>query len=349
MFDTESVLISPEMLTLVAEIDEFRGAWRALGTLAPERLSALRRVATIESIGSSTRIEGSRLSDREVELLLKNPETKNFATRDEQEVAGYAEMMETISRAWAEIPISGKAIKRIHRELLQFSEKDGRHRGEYKMQPNSVVAFDGDEKQIATVFETAAPSDTPQRMAGLIAWLKEALETRRLHPLLTIGIFIVMFLEIHPFQDGNGRVSRVLTTLLLLKAGYAYVQYSSLEGVIETSKEGYYLAMRATQRTLRIGTPDWVPWLLYFLRALQEQERRLVVKVEHERLVMAALPELDLRIIEFVREHGRATMAGAMRVTGANRNTLKVHLRSLVEMRHLARHGTGKGSWYGMG
>jgi Fic family protein len=185
-------------------------------------------------------------------------------------------------------------------------------------------------------------------MAELTAWLREAQETKRLHPLLTIGVFTVVFLEIHPFQDGNGRVSRVLTTLLLLKAGYAYVPYNSLESVVESSKEGYYLALRQTQRTLRSEAPNWEPWLMYFLRALQQQERRLAAKVERERLVMVTLPELDLKIIEFVREHGRATMADAVRVTGANRNTLKVHLRSLVEGRRLALHGKGKGAWYAL-
>jgi Fic family protein len=255
-----------------------------LNLLAPERLSALRRVATIESIGSSTRIEGSKLSDRDVERLLANLEIKSFATRDEQEVAGYAEVMETIFHVWPEIPVTENHIKQLHRDLLRYSEKDDRHRGEYKKLPNSVAAFDDVDHQIAVVFETASPFDIPRLMAELAAWLQEAQELRRLHPLLIIAIFTVVFLEIHPFQDGNGRLSRVLTTLLLLKAGYAYVPYSSLEGVIENSKEGYYLALRQTQSTLRVqspktGAPNWQPWLIFFLRALQQQERRLAAKL----------------------------------------------------------------------
>jgi Fic family protein len=348
MFETAYIQITPELLTLIAEIDEFKGAWRALGTLAPERLSALRRVATIESIGSSTRIEGSKLSDRDVERLLANLEIKSFATRDEQEVAGYAEVMETIFHAWQEIPITENHIKQLHRDLLQYSEKDDRHRGEYKTLPNSVAAFGEDGQQIAVVFETASPFDTPRLMAELVAWLREAQELKRLHPLLVIAIFTVVFLEIHPFQDGNGRLSRVLTTLLLLKAGYAYVPYSSLEGVIENSKEGYYLALRQTQSTLRTAAPNWQPWLIFFLRALQQQERRLAAKVERERVVIAAMPELDLQIIDYVRQHGRGTMADIVRATGASRNTLKDHFRSLVEKGHLARLGTGKGSWYAL-
>src|SRR5271157_2205050 len=132
MIQPATLKITPEILGSIAELDEFKGAWLALGTLAPERLSALRRVATIESIGSSTRIEGSKLTDRDVERLLANLEIKSFATRDEQEVAGYAEVMETIFHAWAEIPITENYIKQLHRDLLQYSEKDDRHRGEYK-------------------------------------------------------------------------------------------------------------------------------------------------------------------------------------------------------------------------
>src|SRR5271165_7146948 len=159
MIQIDSLKITPEILTLIAELDEFKGAWRALGTLAPERLSALRRVATIESIGSSTRIEGSKLSDREVEKLLANLEVTSFTTRDEQEVVGYAEVMELIFQSWKEITLTENHVKQLHRDLLKYSEKDAHHRGEYKTQPNSVAAFDETGKQIAIVFETATPFD----------------------------------------------------------------------------------------------------------------------------------------------------------------------------------------------
>jgi Fic family protein len=348
MFTTDTIQITPELLSLIAEIDEFKGAWRALGSLAPERLSALRRVATIESIGSSTRIEGSHLSDRDVERLLANLEIKSFTTRDEQEVAGYAEVMETIFQSWEDIPLTENHIKQLHRDLLRYSEKDDRHRGEYKKLSNSVVAFDDSGKQVGIVFETASPFDTPRLMAELVAWLAETRELRRLHPLLIISVFTVVFLEIHPFQDGNGRLSRILTTLLLLKAGYAYVPFSSLESVIENSKEGYYLALRQTQGTIRNEAPNWQPWLTFFLRAMQQQKRRLAAKVEREKLVIADLPELAVQILDHARQHGRVTIGDMIRVTGASRNTLKEHFRRLVEKGHLARHGTGKGSWYAL-
>jgi Fic family protein len=347
MFNTDTIQITPELLALIAEIDEFKGAWRAFGTLAPERLNALRRIATIESIGSSTRIEGSKLTDREIEQVLGKLQIKAFTSRDEQEVAGYADVMETIFHAWADIPITENHLKQLHRYLLAHSEKDDRHRGEYKKLSNNVGAFDEDGKMIGIVFETASPFDTPRRMVELIAWLKDARELKRLHPLLVVAVFIVVFLEIHPFQDGNGRLSRILTTLLLLQFGYAYVLYSSLESVIEHSKEGYYLALRQTQGAIRTKEPNWQPWLLFFLRALQQQKRRLAVKVERERNVMADLSELAIKILDYVRDQGRVTSRDMVREFGASPNTLKATFKALVNKKLLVRHGGGRSTWYG--
>jgi Fic family protein len=348
MMKTETIQITPELLALLSEIDEFKGAWRALGTLAPERLNALRRIATIESIGSSTRIEGSKLTDREVEHLLAKLEIKSFDGRDEQEVAGYAEVMETVFNAWADIPLTENHIKQLHRDLLAYSQKDERHRGEYKKLRNDVGAFDADGKMIGIVFETATPFDTPQRMTELVAWLRDARELGRLHPVLIVAVFIVTFLEIHPFQDGNGRLSRILTTLLLLQAGYVYVPYSSLESVVEHNKEGYYLALRQTQGTIRTDAPNWQPWLLFFIRSLQKQKRHLAVKVEREKNVLAALPELAIKILDYVRDHGRVTTRDMVRETGASPNTLKVTFGNLVEKKLLVRHGGGRSTWYGL-
>jgi Fic family protein len=346
MFRSDTIKITSEILSLIAGIDEFKGAWRALGTLAPDRLSALRRVATIESIGSSTRIEGSKLTDREVEQLLSRLQIKSFATRDEQEVAGYARLMDLVFASWQDIALTENHVRQLHRDLLIHSDKDEWHRGNYKTSPNSVSAFDENGKEIGIVFNTATPFDTPRLMGELLAWLHAERETARLHPLMRIGIWIVVFLEIHPFQDGNGRLSRVLTTLLLMQAGYSYVPYSSLESVIEQNKEAYYIALRQTQGTIRTRKPDWQPWLVFFLRALAEQVRRLQKKVEREKIVLASLPALALQIVEFAREHGRVTMGDAIKLTGASRNTLKQHFRALVERGHLKQQGAGRGAWY---
>ncbi len=346
MLNIDTLTITQDILNIIAEIDEFRGAWRALGTLAPERLSALRRVATIESIGSSTRIEGSKLSDRDIERLLSNLQIKSFDTRDEQEVAGYAEVMELVFQSWNDISITENHIKQLHRDLLKYSKKDEPHRGQYKTTSNSVAAFDETGQQIGIIFETASPFDTPFLMKDLVDFVVDTLETKKYHPLLIIAIFTVAFLEIHPFQDGNGRLSRILTTLLLLRSGYTYVLYSSLESVIEQSKESYYLALRQTQATIRTNSPNWHPWVMFFLRALQQQMRRLVKKVERERIILSVLPELSVQILEYAREHGRVTIADMVKITDISRNTLKEHFRQLVAKQHLALHGKGRGSWY---
>lgn len=339
--------ISPELLRLIAEIDEFKGSWRAMATLAPERLSVLKRIATIESIGSSTRIEGSKLTDPQVEELLGRLETKSFVSRDEQEVAGYAEVMDAVFDSHVSIQLTENYIKQLHTMLLRHSTKDARHRGEYKKQPNNVEAFDADGKSVGVVFQTASPFDTPFRMQELVAWTREALADRAWHPLIVIGLFVVVFLEIHPFQDGNGRLSRVLTTLLLLQAGYSYVSYSSLESVIEANKDGYYLGLRRTQGTLLRDEPDFEPWLVFFLRSLKKQKDKLMEKVEREPAAEGLHPDA-MKIVEEVRRTGRITTGDAEKLTGAKRPTVKTRLAELVRRGLLVRRGQGRGAWYGL-
>lgn len=343
-----SLTITPEILARVAELDEFKGAWRAIGRIAPDRLSSLRHVATIESIGSSTRIEGAALSDRAVEQLLSDLDVQRFGSRDEQEVAGYAAVMAMVFEDSDAIDLTENHIRQLHRDLLQFTEKDARHRGSYKTLPNHVEALGPDGEHLGAVFATATPFDTPRLMSELVGWAHAALATGTLHPLLVIGIFIVVFLEIHPFQDGNGRLSRVLTTLLLLRAGYGYVPYSSLESIIEANKDTYYRALRETQLTIRSEKPDWSPWLLFFLDALKRQKDRLERKLEQERLLLRRLPELSVQLLELCRERGRINVADAVGLTGASRNTIKDHLSRLTKAGHLMRHGAGRGTWYAL-
>lgn len=346
MIKTDSLLITPDILSLITKIDEFKGAWRAFGRLAPERLASLRRVATIESIGSSTRIEGSRLTDQQVERLLANLKIQSFDTRDEQEVAGYAKVMDLIFSEFDYIPISENYIKQLHALLLEYSDKDDWHKGNYKTTSNSVAAFDEMGRRIAVVFETATPFDTPHLMLELITWYQDSIKEAILHPLLIVGIFIVTFLEIHPFQDGNGRLSRVLTTLLLLKSGYSYVPYSSIESIIEQNKQGYYLALRQTQGTIRTESPNWQPWLVFFLQTLYAHMKRLEAKVFNERLLLTQLPELSLKILELTKERGTSSRSDIAILLGANENTVKLHLRKLVEAKYLVKQGTGKNTFY---
>ena len=346
--NVETLNVTNLILGLISELDEFKGAWQAIGRIAPERLSSLRHVATIESIGSSTRIEGAKLSDREVERLLSNLGTQSFANRDEEEVAGYASVMETVFEHSNNIPLSINYVQQLHGQLLKYSAKDARHRGQYKTLSNSVEAFSPEGESLGVIFETASPFDTPRLMDELIHWTNSTLGEKSLHPLLVIAIFTVVFLEIHPFQDGNGRLWRILTTLLLLKSGYAYVPYSSLESVIEANKEGYYLALRQTQGTIRTVNPDWQPWVTYFLQSLARQKQKLEAKIKRERLILGDLPEVSLQILELARAHGRVTVSEVEKATGVSRNTIKDHIRKLHKNRQLERHGAGRGTWYSL-
>ncbi|HEX4999551.1 MAG TPA: Fic family protein [Terriglobia bacterium] len=341
----KNLSVTTELLRLVAEVDEFKGSWRALGNLAPERLAALKRVATIESAGASTRIEGAKLTDSEVDRLLSGIKAEHFDTRDEQEVAGYADATTLVFEAWRDIPLTENHLKQLHGILLKHSEKDERHRGHYKTVSNNVEAFDEKGKSIGVVFETASPFDTPRLMEELVTWTREALEKDEHHPLLVIAVFIVRFLAVHPFQDGNGRLARVLTNLLLLRTGYSYAPYTSLERIIEENRELYYRSLRRSQMTLDRDESQLIDWVRFFLHCLVRQKNVLGRKLEQER-VMGALPELDERILSLTRQHGRLTLNDALLLTRANRNTLKLHLRQLVAARRLKLLGRGRGSWY---
>jgi Fic family protein len=248
------------------------------------------------------------------------------------------------------MPLTESSIRQLHRLLLAHSTKDDWHRGNYKMHSNAVSAFDAQGNNLGVVFQTAEPFDTPRLMADLVEWTSQSLANGPHHPLLVISAFVVSFLQIHPFQDGNGRLSRALTTLLLLKEGYAYVPYSSLESVIERNKGEYYRTLRQTQMTLHEQHPDWQPWLGFFLSALQRQATHLRIKAERaiaEATSVALLDPIDLLIVEHVRQRSRVTMAEFVELTNVPRATLKLRLGKLVEQNAIARHGAGRGVWYG--
>jgi Fic family protein len=345
------IIITQELLKLIAELDEFKGQWEALKTLSPERLQHLRKVATIESIGSSTRIEGSKLTDLQVETLLSHLTTTSFKSRDEQEVAGYAEAMDLVFQAHQDMTITENHIRQLHQTLLRHSHKDERYRGDYKKLNNHVVATDEHGKEIGVIFETATPFDTPRAMEDLVRWVNKAMRERSLHPLLIVAVFIVVFLAIHPFQDGNGRLSRILTTLMLLRAGYAYLPYASLESVIEDNKNLYYKALRRTQTTLKTHSPDWEPWLGFFLRCLKTQKANLVKRLAQEPTPQhndQTLTTLSLTIVALLKDHERLTIAQIVEHTGANHNTVKVRLRDLVSMGRIKRHGKARSTWYSL-
>lgn len=345
-------LLTIEIVSLIGELDEFKGRWATTQALAPDRLAALRHVATIESVGSSTRIEGVKLTNSEVEALLRGVKTYSFKSRDEQEVAGYAELMEMIFASFKDIPFNENHIKQLHSVLLKYSTKDDRHRGDYKKFSNSVEAFDSFGKSRGVIFHTAAPFDTPALMTDLIEWTNTQIKRKELHQLLVIATFVIVFLHIHPFQDGNGRLSRALTTLLLLQLGYNYVPYSSFERIIEENKDAYYLALRSGQAELeeinakgKSKSGGMNKWLEFFLKSMQKQKVALEAKMKDE-LAATEMPPLSLKIIEFIKNRGPTSIGEAVAVTGANRNTVKVHFRNLVNGGHLKKEGVGRGIRY---
>ncbi|MFN0014698.1 MAG: Fic family protein [Saprospiraceae bacterium] len=334
------------MVRLVAEIDEFKGAWQALGNLAPDKLLQLRKVATIESIGSSTRIEGSKLSDKQVGQLLSGLQIQSFDTRDEQEVVGYAELMNTVFSSYGDIPLTENFIQQLHGILLKHSDKDQWHRGRYKQHPNHVVATDAQGQQIGVVFETTSPLETPARMQELVKWTQTAFAEAELHPLLIIAIFIVCFLAIHPFQDGNGRLSRALTTYLLLKSGYLFVPYSSLEAVIEQEKKGYYLSLRQTQTTLSFPQPNWEAWIVFFLKSLKRQKDNLNAKISREQILLTQQSQTAHFILDILKERGRTTMGELEKLTSHPRSSLRRQMEKLIRDQLIRLNGKGKGAWY---
>ncbi len=347
------ILLTNDYVRAISAIEEFKGEWRTKESLGIDALTSLRRVATIESVGSSTRIEGAKLSDQEVEALLGNLELESFQSRDEQEVAGYAYVMEMVQSAWKDLDFSEGILFQLHRDLLRYSSKDERHRGHWKTLPNHVSAFDAEGKEVGVIFETASPFETPQLMQQLLDWYRQEETSAILNPLLRIGVFNVVFLAIHPFQDGNGRLSRVLTYLQLLREGYTYAAYSSLENVIEHSKEAYYLALRRTQASFAERSANWEPWLNFFLRALTAQvnslrDRLAIYTNDHldQDAVPKELSPLAFEVLTELRKQGHLSVSQAAAALDANRNTIKGKFAELVERGLASRRGKGRGAHY---
>lgn len=333
-----------ELLRLVGEIDEFKGYWRKLREIRAERLGELRQITTIESAGSSTRIEGAELSDEEVARVLGGLSVDSFRARDESEVRGYGELLQLIFDNSSDLPLDARHVKQLHGILLRYSERDAWHRGEYKKNDNHVEARHADGR-VEIIFRTATPFDAPRLMAALITETNAASIGRETHPLVVIARFLVEFLGIHPFQDGNGRLARALTSLLLLQSGYEYVPYASLERVIEENKGAYYAALRTSQLAMRDRPQAFGEWLLFFLRALRAQQQNLIAKLDIERS-MVQLSDVQERMLALVDQHGRVTstlLARTLRLPG---RTVRYHLDVLIRNGLLEPKGEKRGRTY---
>ncbi|MBO0953306.1 Fic family protein [Fibrella forsythiae] len=339
-------LTMQEVIRRIGLIDAFRGKWEALEQKNNRYLRELRRVATIESIGSSTRIEGAVLTNQEVEKLVRNVKITEFKTRDEQEVFGYYEALDLILEHAREIDLTEAYLKQLHGILLRYSDKDQRHRGGYKNLSNQVVANYPDGTQ-RVIFNATAPHLTEPQMQQMVDWVANALEKRQIHPLLVIGLFVYEFLSIHPFQDGNGRLSRLLTTLLLLKVGYDFAQYVSFEHIIEQRKADYYRALMAGQQH-RGGAQETIgTWMVFFLDCLQTLTDRLTSKyalykdkggylnARQQRVVAQVLTDQPVKLGDLARSLADVSI-----------NTLKKDLHYLVQQGSLDRLGEGKATVY---
>lgn len=348
MPNENDISITTEMLTMIGEIDRFNGTWEGWDTrLTPAELKVMKRVATIESVGSSNRIEGNKLTDDEIEEIFMHISQKSFRSRDEEEVAGYADLIQLIFDSYRDIPLDENYIKQMHKILLKYSGKDERHRGEYKKDSNRVAAFDASGREIGSIFETASPFDTPRLMRELVEWVNERLESKKLHPILVIGVFVVHFLAIHPFTDGNGRLSRALTVMLMLKSGYSYMPYASMESIIEAFKDAYYRALRRTQRTIWGEKVNYEPWLSFFIASLQKQKRNLEAKIaDLRRKHDNRLSDTSRAILALFGKDESLSVPIMAAKLNKNQETIRKAVQALAKQGYLTKLGTTRGAVY---
>ncbi len=326
-------------------LDTFKGSWKVKESQQGQYLKQLRKIATIESAGSSTRIEGAKLTDQDVEKLLTSLKITHFDSRDEQEVAGYYDALEVILENYTDIEISERYMHQLHGILLKHSDKDQMHRGNYKQSSNKVVANYPDGTQ-RVLFDPTPPHLTPVEMPQLIGWLNERIEKKDMHPLVFIAGFVYEFLSIHPYKDGNGRLSRLLTTLLMMKQGYEFIQYVSFENVIEASKDEYYRVLMDGQQNRYKDNEKISAWVLYFMQSLIILTKRLDAKYETYSKLKIALNKRQQQVLDFVRENEPAQVGDIEKALKESRNTLKKDLAYLVREKLLLKTGDRKGTRY---
>ena len=344
-FNSRLEKIPAEIWTKIAQIDELKGWWTGGVHLSPQVLGRLRQSVLITSTGASTRIEGAHLSDADVEKLMRGISVQRFRDRDKQEVRGYYELLRNVFDSWKRIRFSEGAIKHLHKELLKYAEKDKRHLGEYKKTENKVHMVNAEGKSIAVLFDTTPAYLTPKEMQELVEWTRQTLEKGKIHPLFVIGNFLVEFLLIHPFQDGNGRISRVLTNLLLLQSGYLYMPYVSHEKLVEDNKTDYYMALRKSQKTLKTGNENIMPWLEFFLSMFLEQSRKAVALLSKEVIEKLFSPK-QIQVLEYFQTVDEATPGELSKKLKIARPTVSQILTRLLQFKKIERIGLGRSTRY---
>lgn len=344
-FDKRLAALPPQFTTLIAKIDAYKGQWLGSIRLSPQTLGRLKRSVLVTSTGASTRIEGAHLSDEDVEKMMRGLKIQRFPDRDKQEVQGYYELLQNVFDSWKTLKISEPTIKHFHHELLKYVQKDKRHRGDYKKQENQVHMIDEAGQSLGILFKTTPAYLTPKEMLELIEWTQTAFWEKNYHPLLIVGNFLVEFLNIHPFQDGNGRLSRVLTNLLLLKVGYEYVPYVSHEKLVEDNKPDYYLELRQSQKTIKSAKEDITPWLDFFLNMILAQSQAAIALItgdDGEKL----LSEKQRAVLRFLQRVREATPLEITKGVNIARPTVNQAVERLIKMGRVERLGQGRGTRY---
>ncbi len=337
--------IPADIIAKIAKIDELKGQWIAGARLSPQVLGRLKKSVLITSTGASTRIEGAKLSDEDIERLMRGISIQKFTNRDKQEVQGYYELLENVFNTWKHLKFNEGSIKHFHQELLKYVEKDKKHRGEYKKSENKVHMIDEAGQSIGILFNTTPAFLTPGKMKDLIEWTQKALEEEKYHPLLIIGNFLVEFLKIHPFTDGNGRLSRLLTNLLLLQANYLYMPYISHEKLTEDNKPDYYVALRRSQKTIDTKKENISDWLSFFLDIILKQSQMAVELLSKEN-IEKILSEKQLIIWRYIEEIKETSTGDITKNTGIARPTVKQALEVLLKLKKIERVGLGRGARY---
>ncbi len=337
--------LSLATVSLLSRIDGLNGQWIGGARLSPQALERLKRSVLVTSTGASTRIEGANLSDAEVEKLMRGLSTQKLVDRDAQEVRGYYEVLAAVFDSWEDIELTENNIKHLHSQLLRYSTKDERQRGEYKKMENRVVATDASGKEVGTIFETTAPYLTPKEMNELVVWTKASLAERKYHPLLIIANFVVEFLKIHPFLDGNGRLSRILTNLLMLQAGYEYVPYVSHEKLVEDNKTEYYTALRKSQVTFKGADATIVLWASFFLEISHAQVKQALKLLSAEAIEKLLSPS-QLTVWQYVQTVDLATIQDVTEATNVARPTVRQAIERLLALKKIERIGQGRTTRY---
>ena len=344
-FDHRIKILEPHIVALLGEIDGIRGEFTSGLRMTPQAITNLKKSTLITSAGASTRIEGAKLTDEEVEKVMRGLAASKFADRDSQEVQGYLETLQNVFDSFETLPLRESVITSLHNQLLKYSTKDSTHRGVYKKKENTVGVLGADGKVAKVLFETTPAYLAAKEMQELVEWTRVALEKSRFHRLLVIANFIVEFLKIHPFEDGNGRLSRVLTNLLLLRSGYTFVQYVSHEQIVERRKDEYYIALRKSQETFRTDHDTIAPWLNFFLSTVKEQASKALSYLEEEKVEDILSPK-QYEVWKYLSRVDEASRGDIAKATGIVEVTVRQALNRLIALGKIKRIGQGRGTRY---